>query len=145
MLLVQKMSIFSLFDQVKTRLVVVLLNDFLEKKETFLSIRKNNFSKSKKSPFFFKGVNPLLLAKKCHFSTFFDLKKQHFSKAKKSLFFKGVNPYFLTKNANFILNLNLIKISLEIMLSDFAEKKETFFTLKNRIFQSPKNALFQRG
>ena len=26
------------------------------------------------------------------------------------------------------------------MLSDFAEKKEAFFTLKNRIFQSPNNA-----
>ena len=77
--------------------------------------------------------------------TFFDLKKQHFSKSKKSLFFKGVNPYFLPKNASFILNLNLIKISLEIMLSDFAEKKETFLTLKDRIFQSPKKALFQRG
>ena len=29
-------------------------------------------------------------------------------------------------------NLNLIKISLEIMLSDFAEKKETFFDLKKQ-------------
>ena len=73
--------------------------------------------------------------------TFFDLEKQHFSKSKKSLFFKGVNPYFCQKNANFIFNLNLIKISLEIMLSDFAEKKETFLTIKNRIFQSS-NAIF---
>ena len=77
--------------------------------------------------------------------TFFDLKKQHFSKSKKPLLFKGVNPYFLPKNANFIFNLNLIKISLKILLSDFAEKRETFFTLKDRIFQSQKNALFQRG
>ena len=75
----------------------------------------------------------------------FSTLKTAFSKSKKSLFFKGVNPYFLTKNANFILNLNLIKISLEIMLSDFAEKKETFLTIKKRIFQSSKNALFQRG
>ena len=28
------------------------------------------------------------------------------------------------------------------MLSDFAEKKETFLTLKNRIFQSPENRIF---
>ena len=77
--------------------------------------------------------------------TFFDLEKQHFSMSKKSLFFKGVNPYFCQKNANFIFNLNLIKISLERMRSHFAEKKETFLTLKNRIFQSSKNALFQRG
>ena len=86
-------------------LVVVLLNDFLERKETFLSIRKN-FSKSKKSP-----VNPLLLAKKCHFFSLLDL----------------------------------IKITLQIMLSDFAEKKETFSTLKNSIFKVQKIAFFQRG
>ena len=92
-------------------LVVVLLNDFLERKETFLSIRKNNFSKSKKSSFFFKGVNPLLLAKKCHFFSLLDL----------------------------------IKITLQIMLSDFAEKKETFSTLKNSIFKVQKIAFFQRG
>ena len=28
------------------------------------------------------------------------------------------------------------------MLSDFAEKKETFLSLKNRIFQSPENRIF---
>ena len=140
----KKCQFFLYLISVKTRLVVVLLNDFLEKKETFLSIRKNNFSKSKKSPFFFKGVNPLLLAKKCHFSTFFDLKKQHFSKAKKSLFFKGVNPYFLTKNANFILNLNLIKISLEIMLSDFAEKKRNLSDLKRQNFSKSKKRTFSK-
>ena len=77
--------------------------------------------------------------------TFFDLEKQHFSMSKKSLFFKGVNPYFCQKNANFIFNLNLIKISLEIMLSHFAEKKETFLTLKNRIFQSSKKRTFSKG
>ena len=44
-----------------------------------------------------------------------------------------------------LLYLNLIKISLEIMLSDFAEKNETFFTLKNRIFQTPKNRTFSKG
>ena len=31
------------------------------------------------------------------------------------------------------------------MLSDFAEKKETFFDLKNKIFQSPKNRTFSKG
>ena len=40
----------------------------------------------------------------------------------------------------------LIKIRLEIILSEFAKKKETFLTLKNIIFQSPKNHIFfQRG
>ena len=37
-------------------------------------------------------------------------------------------------------NLNLIKISLEIMLSDFAEKKETFFDLKKHNFSKSKKA-----
>ena len=91
----KKCQFFLYLISVKTRLVIVLLDDFLEKKETFLSIRKNNFSKSKKSHFFFKGVNPLLLAKKCQFF-----------------------PY-----------LHLAKIRQEILLSDFAEKKETFFLL----------------
>ena len=41
--------------------------------------------------------------------------------------------------------ITLMKIRLEIMLSDFAEKKETCFDYKNRIFQSTKNQLFQSG
>ena len=38
-----------------------------------------------------------------------------------------------------------MKIRLEIMLSDFAEKKETCFDYKNIIFQSPKNRTFSKG
>ena len=30
------------------------------------------------------------------------------------------------------------------MLSDFVEKEKSFLALKNRIFQSPKNPLFQK-
>ena len=44
------------------------------------------------------------------------LKKQNFSKSKKSAF----------PNMPFFLCLDLIKITLEIMLSDFAKKKEFF-------------------
>ena len=47
---------------------------------------------------------------------------------------------FLAKTCQFF-NLNLIKISLETTLSDFAEKK-TSLTLKNRIFQTPKYRTF---
>ena len=61
--------------------------------------------------------------------TCFHYKKQNFLKSKKSHFFEGVNPWFWPKHAN-LLNLNFITISLEIMLSDFGEKKETFFGLK---------------
>ena len=54
--------------------------------------------------------------------TFFDYKKQNFSKFKKSHF-----SMLLAKKCHFLYYLNLIKISLEIMLSDFGEKKEIFF------------------
>ena len=30
------------------------------------------------------------------------------------------------------------------MLNDFAQEKETFLTLKNRIFQSPKNCIYPK-
>ena len=30
------------------------------------------------------------------------------------------------------------------MLSDFAQEKGTFLTLKNRIFQSPKNSIYPK-
>ena len=44
------------FVSVKTRLVIVLLNDFVEKKETFLSIKKKKeFSKFQKITFFQRG------------------------------------------------------------------------------------------
>ena len=46
----------------------------------------------------------------------------------------------LAKKCQFFLYSNLIKISLEIMLSDFTEKKETFLTLKNR-----ENRVFAKG
>ena len=38
-----------------------------------------------------------------------------------------------------------MKSGLEIMLSDFAQEKGTFLTLRNKIFQSPKNRIFPKG
>ena len=46
------------------------------------------------------------------------------------------------KNANFFVYVDLVKIRLEIMFSDFAQEKETFVTIKNRNFQSPKKSHF---
>ena len=144
-----------------------MLNDFAEKKRNLSLAIKNRIFQSPKKTHFFKGVNPCFWSKNARFLIYsgfvkmrvekmlklhwrvkrnvFDYKKRHFSKSKRSHFFKGVNPCFWAKNANFILNLNLIKISLEIMLSHFAEKKETFLTLKNRIFQSSKKRTFSKG
>ena len=72
-----------------------MYSDFAEKKETFLTLEKQNFSKSKKWHFFSKESTHA---------------------------FGQKMPIFLY--------LNLINLRLEIMLSDFTEKKETFFILK---------------
>ena len=50
-----------------------------------------------------------------------------------------------SKNANFFVYVDLVKIGLEIMRSDFTQEKGTFLTLKNGIFQSPKNRIFPKG
>ena len=63
----------------------------------------------------------------------------------KIAFSKGVNLCFREKNANFFVYVDLVKIRLEIMFSDFAHEKETFVTIKNRNFQSPKKSHFFRG
>ena len=51
----------------------------------------------------------------------------------------------LAKKCQYFLNLNLIKISLEIVLSDFAEKEETFFDLKKQHFLKSKKSHFLKG
>ena len=53
----------------------------------------------------------------------------------------------LAKKCQPFLYLDLVKITLQIMLNYFEEKKKPFLTIKNRIFQSPKNRIFffQRG
>ena len=49
---------------------------------------------------------------------------------------------FLTLKNRIFLYLDLVKIRLEMMLNYFKERKETSLTIKNRIFQSPKNHIF---
>ena len=115
---------------------------------------KNWIFQSPKNRIFFK---PMLLAKKMpSFSLFkfdqtkprnnafwrcrerktlFGLKEQNFAKSKKSAFPKL--PFFLC--------LDLIKITLEIMLSDFAKKKEFFLTLKKKHFSKSKQIPFFQG
>ena len=51
----------------------------------------------------------------------------------------------LAKKWQYFLYLNLIKISLEIVLSDFVEKKETFFDLKKQHFLKSKKSHFLKG
>ena len=78
--------------------------------------------------------------------TFFDLKKQNFSKSKKSPFFsKRLTHAFGQKKPFFSLSRFDHKKRLEIMFFDFAEKKDTFLTFKNRIFQSLRNRIFSKG
>ena len=47
------------FVSVKTRLVIVLLNDFVENKETFLSIKKKRIFQIPKNHIFPKGLTPV--------------------------------------------------------------------------------------
>ena len=51
----------------------------------------------------------------------------------------------LVKKCQFFLYLDLVKIRLEIMLNDFAEKKETFFGYKKQNFRSLRNRTFPKG
>ena len=41
-----------------------------------------------------------------------------------------------SKNANFFVYVDLVRIRLKIMLSDFAQEKETFLTTKNNFSKS---------
>ena len=51
----------------------------------------------------------------------------------------------LVKKCQFFVYLGLVKIRLEIILNDFAEKKNLFLAIKNTIFQSLKNRTFPKG
>ena len=51
----------------------------------------------------------------------------------------------LVKKCQFFVYLGLVKIRLEIILNDFAEKKDLFLAIKNTIFQSLKNRTFPKG
>ena len=99
------------FVSVKTRLVIVLLNDFVEKKETFLRIKKK------------KRIN--------------QIPKNH-------IFPKWLTPVYKQKMPISSL-FSFIKMRLEIMLKDFAEKKETFLDYKKQNFQKSKNSHFSKG
>ena len=63
-------------------------------------------------------------------------------KVQKIAFFQGITHAFGDKNASYLVYLDLVKIRLEIMLGDFAGKKETFLTIKNTIIQTLKKPAF---
>ena len=66
--------------------------------------------------------------------------KKTFLKSQKSHFSKGVNPCFWSKNANFFVYVDLVKIRLEIMLTDFPQKKETFLDYEKQNFSKSKKS-----
>ena len=51
----------------------------------------------------------------------------------------------LVKKCQFFLYLVLVKTRLEIRLNNVVDKKETFFEYKNKIFQTFKDGIFQKG
>ena len=97
MILVKNAIYLFDLDLVEIRLAI-MLSDFAEKKETFLTMNKRIFQSKKKSHCFSKRLNAF--GQKCQI----------------------------------LLFLHLVKIRLEMMLSNFAEKKETCFNYKNRSF-----------
>ena len=104
----------------------------------------------------------MLLVKKCHFFLHLDLVKirlqimlNYFKEKKRNLFWPYKNEFFKLlknalfhpwpKNAIFFLYIDLIKIRLEIILSDFAEKKQNVFGLKKQNFWKSKKSHFFKG
>ena len=75
---------------------------------------------------------------------FLTIKTRIFQSPKFTFFFKGINPCFWPKML-FFLYFDFIKIRLEIMLSDFQEKKETCFDYKKRNFSKSKKSHFFKG
>ena len=100
----------------------IVLNDILERKNTFLSYKNSKFKKSK-NWHFSKGINQWFLSKKWPFFTLFFLRNigqenvfnyilerknaflsynnKKFKKSKNWHFSKGVNPWFWSKNGHF--------------------------------------------
>ena len=134
-----------------------MLSNFAEKKETFLTIKNKIFQSPKKSHFS-KGLTHAFNQKWLIFSLFtidqkkkkektriilgdfaekknlFLLSKTEFLKFKKSIFFKRVNPCFWSKNVNFFVDVDLVKIRLDIMLSDFPQEKRNLLDYKKHNF-----------
>ena len=51
----------------------------------------------------------------------------------------------LVKKCQIFLYLDLVKIRLEKVSNNILEEKETFFTIKTQIFDSPINRIFPKG
>ena len=75
---------------------------------------------------------------------FLTINNRIFKVQKIAFFFEGVNLSYWPKMPCF-LYFDLIKIRLEIMISDFEEKTDTFFGLKKEFLKVQKIAFFQRG
>ena len=77
--------------------------------------------------------------------TFLTIKNRIFHSPKDRIFFQTGRTHAFGQKMSFFSLLDLIKITLQIMLSDFAEKKKTFFDLKKQHFSKSKKSLFSKG
>ena len=154
MLLSTKCQLFSLFtiDQNKSRKKCLVT--LQRKKKPFFHFQKQSFSKTKKSHFS-KGLTHAFNQKWLIFSSFtidkkkrleiilsdfaekkepfFTIKNKGF-KVRKIKFFKRVNPCFWSKNVNFFVDVDLVKIRLDIMLSDFPQEKRNLLDYNKHNF-----------
>ena len=77
--------------------------------------------------------------------TFLTIKNRIFQSPKDRIFFQTGRTHAFGQKMPFFSLLDLIKITRQIMLSDFAEKKETFFDLKKQNFSKSKKRTFSKG
>ena len=74
--------------------------------------------------------------------TFFGYKKHNFSKSKKTHFPKGFTHVFGQKIPIFLFRQILVKIRLEIMLSDFPQEKRNLFDYKKTEYSKVQKIAF---
>ena len=72
---------------------------------------------------------------------FFTIKNRVF-KVRKIKFFKRVNPCFWSKKVNFFVDVDLVKIRLDIMLSDFPQEKRNLLDYNKHNFSKWKKSYF---
>ena len=76
---------------------------------------------------------------------FLGLNNRIFENPKNRFFSKGLTHAFGQKNANYLVYLDLVKIRLKIMLSNFPEKIKNIFDYKKHSFSKSKKSYFSKG
>ena len=155
MLLEKKFFLF--LDLIKIKLEL-MLNNFVEKKETFFDYKKKPFQ-IPKNCLFPKGLTHAFGKKMQWFSLFvfaqkgLEIRFNNIMNRKKTfLNYKNKNfttfqkwHFFWSKNAIFFITFFSLKRRLKVRANNVLRRKTTFFDYKNKIFHSLKNGIFPKG